>query len=145
MGKQVRGNQTDWTEEKQYFEGLIQDYEVYEQNRGGTARKGRYKSANQAAEANKGNEIRKYIAKIATAAVAREEKQDEITTNIRDSAHKKTEKMAAQLKMLSDAVAKLTTALANTMGGRDYWPNANRVTDAQKMHASYAGKSKPTA
>jgi hypothetical protein len=50
---------TDWTEAKQYFEGLIQDYEVYKQNSGSTAGKGRYESANQAAEANKGDEIQK--------------------------------------------------------------------------------------
>jgi hypothetical protein len=89
--------------------------------------------------------FKKYIAKIATAAVAQEEKQDELTANIRDSAHKTTEEMAAQLKMLSDAIAKLTTALANTMGGSNYWPNANYITNTQKTHASYAGKSKPTA
>jgi hypothetical protein len=33
---------------KTYFEGLVRDYEVYEQNSGGTAGKHNFESANQA-------------------------------------------------------------------------------------------------
>jgi hypothetical protein len=46
----------DWAMAKQYFEGLIRD-EVYEQNSGGTASKSKYKSANHAADAAKGDKL----------------------------------------------------------------------------------------
>ncbi len=43
----------DWTMVKQYFEGLVRNFEVYEQNSGGTAGKNKYESANHAAEVAK--------------------------------------------------------------------------------------------
>jgi hypothetical protein len=49
---------TDWDKAKQYFEGLICDFKVYEQNSGGTVGKGKYDSANATADADKGNELR---------------------------------------------------------------------------------------
>ena len=103
----------DWTMVKQYFKGLVRGFKVYEQNSGGTAEKNKYESANHAAEAAKGDELRQYIAQIAAAAVAKEEKHDKLATSIRDTMQKKTDKIAAQLKSLRDAVAKLTLALAN--------------------------------
>jgi hypothetical protein len=99
----------DWDEAKQYFEGLIRDFEVYKQNRGSTAGGGKYESANVTANANKGDELRQYIVTIAAAAVAK----DEMAANIRDSAQKKNDEMAAQLKTLTNAMAMLTAALAN--------------------------------
>jgi hypothetical protein len=48
---------------KLYFEGLVKDYETYEQNSGGMMGKSKYKSVNQAKEAKQGNELREYIAK----------------------------------------------------------------------------------
>jgi hypothetical protein len=195
---------------KQYFEGLIRDFEVYEQNSGSTAGKSKYKSANHAADAAKGDELRQYIAQIAAAAFAKEEKHDEIAASIRDTTQKKTDEMAAQLKSLHDAVPKLTLALtnkknergnggggggggggnrekkpyakircmgaycwshgwhpvgenhnsptcnfkkeghktnatfANIMGGNQNWPASNRVRPSQQMHATFAGKYKPT-
>jgi hypothetical protein len=104
---------TNWDKAKQYFEGLIHDFEVYEQNSGRTVGKGKYDSTNTTVDANKGNEFRQYIATIAAAAVAKEDKQDKMAANIHDSAQKKNDEMVAQLKMLSDAIAKLTVALAN--------------------------------
>ena len=98
---------------KQYFEGLVRDFKVYAQNSGGTAGKNKYKSANHAADAAKGDELRQYIAQTAAAAVAKEEKHDELATSIRDTTQKKMDKMAAQLKLLHNAVTKLTLALAN--------------------------------
>jgi hypothetical protein len=104
---------TDWDEAKQYFDGLIRNFEVYEQNIGGTVGKGKYDSANATADADKGDELWQYIATIEAAAVAKEDKQDEMAANIRNSAQKKNDEMASQLKMLNNAVAKLTVALAN--------------------------------
>ncbi len=103
----------DWTMAKQYFEGLIRDFEVYEQNSGGTTRKNKYESANHAANATKGNELRQYIPQIAATAVAKEEKHDEIAASIRDTTPRKTDKMVEQLKSLHDAVTKLTLSLAS--------------------------------
>jgi hypothetical protein len=48
-----------------YFEGLVRDYKVYEQNSGGTAGKHNFESANQATKADRGNELCQYIAGIA--------------------------------------------------------------------------------
>ena len=199
----------DWAMAKQYFEGLIRDFEVYEQNSGGTTGKSKYESANHAADADKGDELRRYIATIAAAAVAKEEKTDELAASIRDTAQKKTDDMTAQLKSLHDAVAKLTLALANKeneggnggggggggnrggkpygksrcmgaycwshgwhpvgekhnsttciykkeghktdatfdniMGGNQNWPSRDRVIPSQQTHATFAGKSKPSA
>jgi len=59
----------DFDEAKQYFEGLIKDYEVYVQNSNGTAGKHNFESTNQATEADAGDELQKYIAGIAQAAV----------------------------------------------------------------------------
>ncbi len=60
----------DFDEAKMYFEGLAKDYKVYAQNSCGTAGKHKFESANQAAKAHCGNELRQYIAGIAQAAVA---------------------------------------------------------------------------
>ncbi len=200
----------DWTMVKQYFKGLVRDFEVYEQNSGGTTGKSKYESANHAADATKGNKLRQYIAQITAAAVAKEEKHNEIAASIRDTTQKKTDEMAAQLKSLHDPVAKLTLALANKknkrgngggsgggggnrekklyaktrcmgaycwshgwhpvgenhnsatcnfkkeghktdatftniMGGNQNWPASDCVRPSQQMHATFAGKSKPTA
>jgi hypothetical protein len=56
-----------------YVEGLVRDYEVYEQNSGSTASKHSYKSVNQATKADRSNKLRQYIARIAKAAIAQEE------------------------------------------------------------------------
>ena len=98
---------------KQYFEGLIRDFEVYEQNSGGTTGKNKYESVNHAANAAKDNELCQYIVQIAAAAVTKEEKHDEITANIGNTTQRKTDEMAEQLKSLHEAVAKLTLALGN--------------------------------
>ncbi len=52
----------DFDKAKMYFKGLVKDYKVYLQNSGSTAGKHKFKSANQAAEANCGDELRQYIA-----------------------------------------------------------------------------------
>jgi hypothetical protein len=60
----------------------VKDYETYEQNSGGMMGRSKYKSANQAKEAKQGNTLYEYVAKIATATIALEEQQDELTTNL---------------------------------------------------------------
>ena len=99
----------NFNEAKTYFEGLIRDYEVYKQNSGGTASKHNFESANQATEADCGDELCQYIAGIAQAAV----KQEEHTANIRDSTKASTDAMATQIKAMSDQIAQLTKAMAN--------------------------------
>ncbi len=72
----------DFDKAKLYFEGLVKDYETYEQNSGGMMCKSKYKSANQAKEAKQGNELCEYIAKIASTAIVCEVQQDELTANL---------------------------------------------------------------
>jgi hypothetical protein len=94
----------DFNDAKTYFEGLVRDYEVYEQNSGGTAGKHNFESANQATKANHDDELCQYIARIAQAAI----KQEEQAANIRDSTKASTDAMAAQIKAMSDQIAQLT-------------------------------------
>jgi hypothetical protein len=96
-------------EAKLYFEGLVKDYEVYAQNSGGTAGKHNFESANQAAEADAGDELRNFIAGIAQAAVVQEEQAN----NIRDSAKATSDTMAEQLKAMLEQIAQLTKKLDN--------------------------------
>jgi hypothetical protein len=37
------------------------------------------------------------------------------------------------------------TTWGSTHGGNDHWPTNNRVSTAQQEHATYKGKTKPTA
>jgi hypothetical protein len=99
----------DFDKAKMYFKGLVKDYEVYAQNSGSTANKHKFESANQAAEAHHGNELRQYIAGIAQAAVAQEEQ----ATNICDSTNASSNAMAAQIKVMLDQIAQLTKTMAN--------------------------------
>jgi hypothetical protein len=52
-------NKNNFGKAKMYFEGLVKDYEIYEQNSGRTAGKNNYESANQTTNADSGNELRK--------------------------------------------------------------------------------------
>ena len=99
----------DFDEAKLYFEGLVKDYEDYAQNSGGTAGKHNFDSANQAAEADTGDELQKYIAGITQAAVTQEEQ----AVKIRDSSKASSDAMTAQIKTMSDQIAQLTKAMAN--------------------------------
>ncbi len=88
---------------KTYFERLIRDYKVYEQNSGDTTGKHNLEGANQATKADRGNEHCQYIAGTAQAAV----KQEEQAANIGDSTKASTNTMVAQIKAMSDQIAKL--------------------------------------
>jgi hypothetical protein len=125
----------DFDKAKLCFEGLVKDYETYEQNSGGMMGKSKYKSANQAKEAKQGNKLREYIAKIATAAVACEEQQNERTANLQDSANARTKEikvMASQIKSLTTAVALLTKSLANKEN-----KSSNRPTKSDHQARQY--------
>ncbi len=95
-------------EAKLYFEGLVKVYEVYAQNSGGTAGKHNYKSVNQIAKADAGDELWKYIAGIAQSVI-----QEEQAANIHDSNKAATDAMSAQSKVMADQIAQLTKAMAN--------------------------------
>ncbi len=92
-----------------YFEGLVRDYKVYEQNSGGTAGKHNFESAYQATEADCSNKLRQCITGITKAAVA----QKEQAANIYNSAKVMTDTMTAQIKAVLDQIAQLTRAIAN--------------------------------
>ncbi len=83
-------NKNNFGKAKMYFEGLVKDYEIYKQNNCGKVGKNNYESANQTTNANSGDELRKYIAGIAQAAVAQEEQ----AANIRDSTKASTDAMS---------------------------------------------------
>jgi hypothetical protein len=99
---------TDYTAAKEYFEELVKATDTYTQNvGGGTAGRNKYESTNNMADI--GDEIREYIANLASASAGAAQEQAANTmgkTNQFDA-------MAAQIKALTDAVAKLTTANEN--------------------------------
>jgi hypothetical protein len=101
----------DFDEAKLYFEGLVRDNKVYAQNSGGTAGNHNFESANQAAEADAGDKLQKYIPGIAQAAVTQEEQ----AANIRDSTKASSNTMAAQIKAMLDKIAQLIKAMANKL------------------------------
>ncbi len=98
----------DYIAAKDYFEELVLATDTYAQNAGGgTAGRNKYKSANQLADI--GNEICKYIANLASAMSGATQEQAANTmgkTNQFDG-------MAAQIKALTNAVAKLATTKEN--------------------------------
>jgi hypothetical protein len=125
----------NFDEAKLYFEGLVKDYETCEQNSGGMIGKSKYKSANQAKEAEQqGNKLREYIARIATATVVYKEQQDELTANLQNSANAKTKEikaMASQIKNLTKTVALLTKSLANKENKPSNRPNGSNCQTRQ--------------
>jgi hypothetical protein len=102
-------DKNDFGKAKMYFEGLVKDYEIYEQNSGGTVGKNNYESANPTTNTNSSDELHKYIAGIPQAAVAQEEQ----AANIRDSTKTSTDAMVTQIKTLANRIATLTRAMAN--------------------------------
>jgi hypothetical protein len=103
---------TNWEPAKAYFEDLIKATDTYLQNVGGnTSSRNRYESASNLADS--GDEIREYIARIATAALG-------------NNSNSQFEAMAAQIKALTEAVAKLSTNAKS--GDENAKPNTARVT-----------------
>ncbi len=117
-----------------YFEGLVRDYKVYKQNSGGTAGKHSFESANRATEANCGDELRQYIARIAIAAVAQEEQ----AANIHDSTKVMTDAITTQIKAMLDQIAQLTRAIAN----KENAPNSGGGNDSSGGGGGSGGRNK---
>ena len=98
----------DYTAAKDYFEELVRATDTYTQNAGaGTAGRNKYESANNAADF--GDEIREYIANLASASAGATQEQAASTI----SQTTQFNAMAAQIKSLTDAVAKLASAKEN--------------------------------
>ena len=98
----------DYVAAKDYFEELVKATDTYTQNAGrGTAGRNKYESANHMADI--GDEIREYIANLANASAVAAQEQ---AANTMDKTSQ-FDAMAAQIKALTDAVAKLAAANEN--------------------------------
>ena len=100
---------SNYVDAKDYFEALVKATDTDAQNAGGgTAGRNKYESANNMADI--GDEIREYIANLASASVGGAVQEQAANamgkTNQLDA-------MEAQIKALTDAVAKLVTAKEN--------------------------------
>ena len=92
--KQPISTKTNWLPAKAYFKDLIKATDTYLQNVGrNTSSRNRYESASNIADA--GDEIREYIARIATTAQG-------------NNHASQFNAMAAQIKVLTEAVEKLS-------------------------------------
>ena len=99
---------SDYTAAKDYFEELVRATDTYTQNAGaGTAGPNKYESANNAADF--GDEIREYISNLASASAGATQEQAASTI----SQTTQFNAMAAQIKSLTNAVAKLASAKEN--------------------------------
>ena len=98
---------TDYPLAKQHFELKVKAHDTYLQNSSsGATGRNKYESANNMADI--GDEIKDYIAKIASSAVT----NNDVVTNMREADKRKDAEMAnmsAQIKQLTAAVAKLAS------------------------------------
>ena len=104
-----KATKDNFNKSKIYFEVLVRDYKVYEQNSSSTANKYNFVSANQATKADCSDKLCQYIAGFAQAA----ETQEDLAANIRDRTKALTDAMALQIKTISDQIAQPTKAMAN--------------------------------
>ena len=109
--QQPIATKTDYTLAKNYFEMRVKAHDTYIQNSGGgTAGRHSYKSANSMADI--GDEIKDYIAKIASASVA----NHDAVANMREAGKSKDAELAliaTQISQLTAAIAKLTANKEN--------------------------------
>ena len=99
---------TDYIAAKHYFEELVKATDTYTQNSGGgTTGRNKYESANNMADI--GDEIRDYIANLASASAGAAQEQAANTMGTMNQ----FDAMAAQIKALTEAVAKLTDTKEN--------------------------------
>ena len=99
---------TDYIAAKHYFEELVKATDTYAQNAGGgTTGRNKYESANNMADI--GDEIREYIANLASASAGAAQEQ---ATNTMGTTNQ-FDAMAAQIKALTEAVAKLMDTKEN--------------------------------
>ncbi len=127
----VRSN---YNNAKTYFEDLVKATDTYEQNAGGgTTSRSKYESANQLADC--GNDIRDYIAKIASAAAANSDHA--ANTQAKNT---QFEAISAQIKALTEAVAKLTAKKSSAEQDSE---NVNPNTHGKNRENSGRTSSKP--
>ncbi len=125
---------SNYTNAKTYFEDLVKAIDTYEQNAGGgTTSRNKYKLANQLADC--GDEIPDYIAKIASAAAA----NSDHAANTQ-ATHTQFKAMSAQIKALTDAIAKLT---AKKSSAEQDSKNVNPNTRNKNSGNSSRTSSKP--
>ncbi len=106
---------TNYMLARQYLEALVKVADTYEQNTGGgTAGQNKYKSVNQLADC--GDEICNYLAQIASAVTANN--NHAANTQAKDT---QFNAMLAQIKALTEAVAKLMAS----KGNKNVNPNTN--------------------
>jgi hypothetical protein len=129
----------DYVAAKDYFEELVKATDTYTQNAGrGTAGRNKYESANHMADI--GDEIREYIANLANASAVAAQEQ---AANTMDKTSQ-FDAMAAQIKALTDAVAKLAAASENkvpnavgTEGKKGYHENRHTQHTAIRNMGAY--------
>ena len=93
---------SNYTNAKTHFEDLVKATNTYKQNAGGgTTSRNKYKSVNQLADC--GNEIHEYISKIVSA----------VGANNKHATNTQFETMSAQIKALTNTVAKLMAKMSS--------------------------------
>jgi hypothetical protein len=101
---QPTATKTDFNLARDYFEKLIKSYDTYEQN-AGTGAQNTYDSASRLADV--GDKLREYINQIAS---ANAQQKEDAAANVN---HSKEKDLAADVKRLTEAVAKLTKMVAD--------------------------------
>jgi hypothetical protein len=123
---------TNYVDAKDYFETLVKATDTYAQNAGGgTAGRNKYESANNMADI--GDEIREYMANLASAAAEGAAKEQAANTMGKTN---QFDAMAAQIKALTDTVAKLVSKEnknPNVGGGREKKGDRDRRPQATKL------------
>ncbi len=118
--QQPIATKTDYTLAKNYFERRVKAHDTYIQNSGrGTAGRHSYESANSMADI--GDEIKDYIAKIASASVANH--------NTVANMHKAGKTKDAELALMATQFSQLTAAIAKLTANKENEhkvPNKNR-------------------
>jgi hypothetical protein len=113
---------SDYDQAKRHFELLVKAHDTYVQNSGGgTAGRNNYESTNN--RAGIGDEIKEYIAKLASTSI----NNNDALANIRNTVHTKDmqiDAIAAQLKSLADTVTLLAKSIKP--GDESCKPNCGR-------------------
>ena len=118
---------TDYAFSKNHFELKVKAHDTYiQKSSSGAAGHNKYESANNMADI--GDEIKDYIAKMASASVT----NDNVVANMREADKKKDAEMAdmaAQIKQLTASVAKLASRCQQNTENDDLNKNRGRRGD----------------
>lgn len=124
---QPTATKTDFDLARNYFEKLIKSYDTYEQN-AGTGAQNTYDSASRLADV--GDELREYINQIAS---ANAQQKEDAAANVN---HNKEKDLAADVKWLTEAVAKLTKMVADKENAP---PNNSNTGTSNATRKQYTG------